>query len=144
MHSVNQLPVPLVPLIGKGVLEEEVMVSFVATNGEPTTTTTSKLVWWNLLEQMTMTPTSCTSVMLSTRTRAPLLRALYKAGSIIVLGKTDFLRPDMVRFLPLSSYLYCLSFLAWFYLRLFEAREISLTIYHSVNLFEARFSLKHS
>jgi hypothetical protein len=68
MHSVNQLPVPLVPLIGKGVLEEEVMVSFVATNGEPTTTTTSKLVWWNLFEQMTMTLTSCTSVTLSTRT----------------------------------------------------------------------------
>jgi hypothetical protein len=144
MHSVNQLPVPLVPLIGKGVQEDEVMVSFVATNGEPTTTATSKLVWWNLLEQMTMTSTSCTSATLSTRTRAPPLRALYKSGSIIVLGKTDFLRPDMVRFLPASSYLYCLSFLAWFYLRLFEAREISLTIYNSVNLFEARFSLKHS
>ena len=93
------------------------MVSFVATNGEPTTTATSKLVWWNLLEQMTMTPTSCTSATLSTRTRAPPFRALYKSGSIIVLGKTDFLRPDMVRFLPPSSYLYCLSFLAWFYLR---------------------------
>ncbi|KAL5655728.1 hypothetical protein ACJX0J_035047, partial [Zea mays] len=99
--QVNQLPVPLVPLIGKGVQEDEVMVSFVATNGEPTTTATSKLVWWNLLEQMTMTSTSCTSATLSTRTRAPPLRALYKSGSIIVLGKTDFLRPDMVD--PTSS-----------------------------------------
>ncbi|ONM09674.1 hypothetical protein ZEAMMB73_Zm00001d034157 [Zea mays] len=72
------------------------MVSFVATNGEPTTTATSKLVWWNLVEQMTMTPTSCTSAAtLPTRTRAPPSRALYKSGSIIVLGKTDFLRPDM-------------------------------------------------
>jgi hypothetical protein len=97
----NHLPVPLVPIIGKGVLEEEVMVSFVVTNGEPTTTATSKLVWWNLVEQMTMTLTSCTSaVTLPTRTRAPPSRALYKSGSIIVLGKTGFLRPDMVRFLP--------------------------------------------
>ena len=103
---------PHVPIIGKGVLEEEVMVSFVATNGEPTTMATSKLVWWNLVEQMTMTPTSCASAAtLPTRTRAPPSRALYKSGSIIVLGKTDFLRPDMVRFLPPSSYLYCLSFL---------------------------------
>jgi hypothetical protein len=108
----EQLPVPLVPIIGKGVLEEEVMVSFVTTNGEPTTTTTSKLVWWNLVDQMTMTLTSCTSAaMLPTRTRASPSRALYKSGSIIVLGKTNFLRPGMVRFLPPSSYLYCLSFL---------------------------------
>ncbi|ONM02765.1 hypothetical protein ZEAMMB73_Zm00001d031352 [Zea mays] len=100
-HQGNQLPVPLVPIIGKGVIEEEVMVSFVATNGEPTTMATSKLVWWNLVEQMMMTPTSCTSVAtLPTRTRAPPSRALYKSGSIIVLGKTDFLRPDMVQFLP--------------------------------------------
>jgi hypothetical protein len=97
----NHLPVPLVSIIGKGVLEEEVMVSFVVTNGEPTTTATSKLVWWNLMEQMTMTLTSCTSaVTLPTRTRAPPSHALYKSGSIIVLGKTGFLRPDMVRFLP--------------------------------------------
>jgi hypothetical protein len=97
----NQLPVPLVPIIDKGVLEEEVMVSFVTTNGEPTTMATSKLVWWNLGEQMMMTPTSCTSAAtLPTRRRAPPSRALYKSGSIIVLGKTDFLRPDMVRFLP--------------------------------------------
>ena len=97
MHSVNQLPVPLVPLIGKGVLEEEVMVSFVATNGEPTTTVASKLVWWNIVEQMMMTPTSCASATtLPTRTRTFLSRALYKSGSIIVLSRTDFLRADMV------------------------------------------------
>ncbi|XP_008660703.1 uncharacterized protein [Zea mays] len=72
------------------------MVSFVTTNGEPTTTTTSKLVWWNLVDQMTMTLTSCTSAaMLPTRTRASPSRALYKSGSIIVLGKTNFLRPGM-------------------------------------------------
>uniref|UniRef100_A0A804MVJ8 Uncharacterized protein n=2 Tax=Zea mays TaxID=4577 RepID=A0A804MVJ8_MAIZE len=72
------------------------MVSFVTTNGEPTTMATSKLVWWNLGEQMMMTPTSCTSAAtLPTRRRAPPSRALYKSGSIIVLGKTDFLRPDM-------------------------------------------------
>uniref|UniRef100_A0A804PSW9 Uncharacterized protein n=1 Tax=Zea mays TaxID=4577 RepID=A0A804PSW9_MAIZE len=46
---------------------------------------------------MTMTSTSCASATtLPTRTRTPPSRVLYKSGSIIVLSRTDFLRPDML------------------------------------------------
>jgi hypothetical protein len=53
------------------------------------------------------TPTSCTSAATPPAwTRAPPSRALDESGSVIVLGRTVFLRPDMVRFSPPSPYLY--------------------------------------